>query len=344
MRKVYQIGPDKNLKGGIATVINDINQSSLIKENYEVINIPTIDKKKYICFFYSIIKIFKIEPNSILHFHVASNGSFIRKYILFKLSKKNCKKIFHLHGGGFIDFCNNSNRLIKLLIEDMLKKSNLIINVSDYMRDSLVTLYPDIQGKCIRIYNGINSNEKDTKFQSKEDWILFMGKLEEHKGIYDLIEILDLSADFIRESSWKVKIAGNGDIDQIKKIVNNKRINDFTEVIGWIQGENKRNILKKSKIFIIPSHVESFGIAAVEAMQLGNVILSSDAGALPEIIGSNNGYVINKKDYREYSKTIKKLIHNNSLLEKICKNNIDYARGFSTETMIESIIEQYELI
>ena len=115
-KKVYQIGPSTKLKGGISTVIYNLINSDILNQNYDLINIQSTGKNKLATFVNAIFKVRKIEKDSIIHFHVASNGSFIRKYILFKVSSNTSKKIIHIHGGGFINFYEKSNSIIKKCI------------------------------------------------------------------------------------------------------------------------------------------------------------------------------------------------------------------------------------
>lgn len=342
MRKVYQVGPSPELKGGIATVIKNINQSKSINKKYEIVNLETLGKGKFICFFLSCIKSLKISPDSILHFHVASNGSFVRKYIIFKLSNKKCKKIFHLHGGGFIQFYKNSNFFVKKCVKNMIYGSDLVINVSDYMKNELENEIYIPKDKSIRIYNGINYSGTKRTFENKENLMVFMGKIVKYKGIYDLLEIIDGIKDELRNEKWKVTIAGEGEIDKVNSILEEKNISDIVDVIGWVSGERKKELLEKSKIFIIPSHVESFGIVAIEAMEKGNFIISSDAGALPEIITNwENGYVVKNNNHKVYKETIIKLINNQSLLKNIYFNNINEAKKYSVDEMNSCFLRQY---
>ena len=343
MKKIYQIGPGKELKGGISTVIKNINKSDIIKKEYKIINIETIGKNKFSCFFLSLFKALKIEDGSILHFHVASNGSFIRKYIIFKISNKSCKKIFHLHGGGFIQFYRNSNGFVKKCIRDMINNSDLVINVSNYMKNELESEIDIDKGKSIKIYNGINYTGVEKTFEDKENIIVFMGKIVAYKGIYDLLEIIYKIKNELKEKKWKVKIAGEGEIDKVKSILKKRHLLDVVEVVGWVSGNRKKELLEESKIFIIPSHVESFGIVAIEAMEKGNAIIASDAGALPEIIkNKKNGYIIKNNNYNDYKNAILNLINSESLIKEMYLNNIEEAKKYSINEMNKNIIKQYK--
>lgn len=341
MKKVYQIGPKRTLKGGIATVINNINKSEVINKEYDIVNIETISEKGKVTFIKSIIDSFFIKKDSIIHFHVASKGSFFRKYIIFKVSPKKCKRIFHLHGGGFLNFYDNSNNKVKKMIKSMILKSDIIINVSDNMQNSLIDKFPQIKEKCVRIYNSIDYKGTNISFDEKENIILFMGKLIEHKGIYDLLDVILSVKEDIRKRGWIFKIAGNGEFEKVKKFIDDNSLNDIVDVLGWIGGEEKIKLLEKSKIFIMPSHVESFGISAIEAMEKGNLVIASDKGALPEIIKNNEqGYIIKEKG--DYAKVLLKVIDDESNLKIICKNNIVHSKLYSEEVIFDELLKTYK--
>lgn len=345
MKKVFQVGPDKSLKGGIATVIKNISDSKKINDNYEIEIIQTTSNKRLITFIKSIFKIRKACCNDIIHFHVASNGSFFRKYILYKISRKDVKKIFHLHGGGFIEFYKSSNKIIKYFIKDMLNGCDLIINVSNYMLEEVKKEFPLISSKLIKIYNGIDATNNSKKFVNKKNVILYFGKLIEYKGIYDFIEVLNNLNDFIREKRWNVIIAGNGEVERVKKLILDRRLDSIVSVIGWVTGKEKEEVLSKSKIVVIPSHVESFGIAAIEAMAYGNSIVATDAGALPEIIKNNiNGFVTRRGSIKGIANKIIKLIEDEKLIETIYYNNIVYCEEFTVDEMMNNLVKQYKLL
>lgn len=340
-KRVYQVGPSKSLRGGISTVIRDITNSDILNEKYEIVDIESVNKNKLKTFLKAILKVKNIKSDEIIHFHVASNGSFIRKFILFKIANKNTKKIMHIHGGGFVDYYKTSNAITKNCIEEMINNCDEIVTVSKYMADNLESKIPMIKGKVKVIYNGVNLKEIDINKLNKENIILFMGKVVDYKGAFDVVNITKDISKNLREKNFKVIMAGDGEIDKLKNIIKENDLEDLISVVGWIDGEEKERLLAKSKIFIMPSKIESFGISAVEAMNYGNVVVCSDKGGLPEIIKEENGFVVSDNSLETFSSILSELIYNNNLIEVISKSNIKYSRRFSVEDMSINIIYLY---
>lgn len=344
MKHLYIIGPAISLKGGISTVIKQIINSDAINEQFIIKDIATINKNKIISFITSIYKSIRIDLNSISHVHMASNGSFVRKSIIISVLGKRSKVIIHIHGGYFGEFYSNSNSLIKKVIRKTLNKAQTIICVSESMRNDILRIIPE--HKSIKVvYNSIKDNNKEINFNTKENIMVYMGKLIEYKGIYDFLRCLrDIKAD-INSLNWKVQIAGNGEYEKVKKLVEEYDLNDIVELLGWIDGDEKEKVLRRGKIFIMPSYIESFGIACVEAMSYGEAIICSNVGGLTEIVSDGeNGRIVNAGDEYELKNTIIKMINNPESILSYGKANINKAKYFSEFEMINNIVRIYDSI
>ena len=120
--------------------------------------------------------------------------------------------------------------------------------------------------------------EPKSEEQRTEDF-LFMGRLETyHKG-------LDLLADFwksyhVEFPASNLLIAGNGkDEEDIKTLFDGLPRVVF---LGRIEKTEKEEWLSKSKLFLMPSRYEGWGIVALEAMAYGTPVIGSDIDGLRE--------------------------------------------------------------
>ena len=122
---------------------------------------------------------------------------------------------------------------------------------------------------------------------------------------------------FLAKASWKVKNV-RGAIELAEKtnnkldVIGGHRLNfkmgfRFTldpriKFHGMIGGENKNNILSKSKGMIFPViwH-EPFGIAIIESMYFGCPVFGTPYGSLPEIVDDKSGVLSNKKNELIYA-------------------------------------------
>ena len=105
--------------------------------------------------------------------------------------------------------------------------------------------------------------------------------------------------------------------------------------------EQMEEILAVSDLFILPSEYESFGLAALEAMAAGSVVISSDAGGLGEInIHGKTGYTAAVGDVDSMSQHAITLLKDENLLKEFKHNAVAQAKLFD----IHHVIPVYETL
>lgn len=344
MKKVYIIGPSKELKGGIATVINQIVNNKDISQKYIIKDIATIKNNKINDYVRAIIKVNKIEYGSIVHINMASNGSFFRKALIIRMVKKRCKIVIHIHGGYFYNFYMNSSLIVRKYIKKTLESADKIICVSNYIKDNIEKII-DKSDKTILINNSIKLESIDINLNTKENILLFMGKLIEYKGIFDLLKVVKEIKEQLEMLNWKVYIAGEGNVKEVERIINKYNLEKIVYFIGWISGDKKLKVLQKTKILLMPSYIESFGISCVEAMKYGNAIICTNIGGLSEIVKQDiNGELFTPGDIEGFKRKIIRLITNDQLLAEYAYNNMEKCKEFAEEKMIKKINNIYDIL
>ncbi|MEO6729058.1 MAG: glycosyltransferase family 4 protein [Candidatus Dojkabacteria bacterium] len=100
------------------------------------------------------------------------------------------------------------------------------------------------------------------------------------------------------------------------------------------------NELKESNVFILPSIRESFGIVALEAMAMGNILIASDAkGPMEYIVDGVNGFII--KDKESLVEKIEYIYNNwNSMSDLINKGKLT-ASEYSEDKIGKLLLELY---
>lgn len=116
--------------------------------------------------------------------------------------------------------------------------------------------------------------------------LIFVGRLIIEKGVDLLIDSLALmAAQGIRPS---VTIVGDGKEDHaLKAQVNSLGLESQVRFVGEKSRDELVPLLNQHRVLVIPSRWEEpFGIVALEGLACGCAIVSSDAGGLPEAVGS----------------------------------------------------------
>lgn len=135
---------------------------------------------------------------------------------------------------------------------------------------------------------------KEKYLISTEDTIfLFVGQLIERKGIKELLSAFVIISDII--PSVTLLIAGKGRLGSwIEQFINeHPRIK--IKLLGYIQYYKLPEIYSLSDVLVLPSKEEVWGLVVNEALASGiPVIVSNVAGSSADLIGENNGEIINE--------------------------------------------------
>jgi glycosyltransferase involved in cell wall biosynthesis len=68
------------------------------------------------------------------------------------------------------------------------------------------------------------------------------------------------------------------------------------ELTGRVETERLVRLYRRATLVVVPSRYEGFGLPAAEAMACGAPVVATDAGALPEVVGTGGGGVLVPRD------------------------------------------------
>lgn len=127
----------------------------------------------------------------------------------------------------------------------------------------------------------------EKKEQYKSD-LLFVGRLTPEKNPMEFINIV---AE-VKKSIPQVRaiVVGNGELGgKCLKLIEKLKLEDNVKMVGF--QSNPYNYMNMTKVLVMPSKYEGFGLVALECMTFSKPVLGSRVGGLQEIITENCGYV-----------------------------------------------------
>ena len=194
------------------------------------------------------------------------------------------------------------------------KNVEKIIFISDYERKYFEELISHTKIKklknLITIKNGaIDRYAEFEAIEPSPHSLIYLGRLEEYKGIRELIAGFSQVAEKFPEA--KLHIYGTGPLsDYCQKHSSSQIIyHGFTD-------ESLRKIAE-SEIFILPSYIEGLSLSLIDATMLGKAIITTNIDGNPEVVeDQRNGLLIPAKDSDALAQAIEKLLSNPKLVEK----------------------------
>ncbi len=206
------------------------------------------------------------------------------------------------------------NKKLRLFVKYVFKKANLIIAVSEYIKEEILKINKKSQNKIIVLPNSIDI-DRYTKLPIRHlqpDKKITIGTLAIHskrKGIDLLLRAIKI----IEEKGQNVKllIAGKGSqTEELIKLSRELELKDI-EFLGRIEELEKANFYEKLDIFVLSSFSEGHPVTLLEAMCTGTCPIVSNIPSVSDTVIDNiNGKLFTIGNVNSLSEVILYLIEN----------------------------------
>jgi glycosyltransferase involved in cell wall biosynthesis len=194
--------------------------------------------------------------------------------------------IAHVHSTDFDRSGGKINPSIYAIEKQGFEQADKIIAVSNLIKKRLVTDYGISPSKITTVYNAINplkSNAPKVKRKYAEKVVTFLGRITIQKGPEYFLEVAKLLLQ--RMKNIRFVMAGNGDMmAKMVELSAKYGISNKFHFAGFLKGNEIRELLQLSDVFIMPSVSEPFGITPLEAMQAKVPVIISLQSGVSELI------------------------------------------------------------
>lgn len=165
---------------------------------------------------------------------------------------------------------------------------------------------------------------------------LFVGRINETKGIYDMLKVLKIIIK--KFPNFQLAIMGEGDAKtkkHFKKEIKRLDLENNVKFLGYRNGMEKYNIIKSAKSFwfLSVSKSESFGVALLEAVCSGIPSFAYDLPQFSRIYQSGEVDISPKGDHRAVAKKVIELFEKSNFCNEKGKLLVD---KFSWEKIAET--------
>lgn len=188
---------------------------------------------------------------------------------------------------------------------------------------------------CI-IPNYIDSSlpVKHKNIKEHIEQVLFVGHIKKTKGVMEILEVAKTNPDI------KFVLAGPLTDDFNQEEILLKAAGNL-ELTGSVSGEEIKEYLDRSDVFLFPSYTEGFSLALLEAMARGLPIISTDVGANKDMIETEGGILVGIQNSKEIEIALSKMRDQN-IRATMSRWNIDKVNQcYTIDNVIENIREIY---
>lgn len=275
----------------------------------------------------------------IAHINLAWRGSTWRKIVYIRTAHLfGVKTVLHLHGSGYDRFYASVSPRKQAAIRKAFERADRVVVLSDYWRRFVVDTLGTDPKKVAEIANGVaplaRSSPRIAKPADAPVTILFLGEVGIRKGVPTLIEAA--ARPELAGLSWRMIIAGNGDLPAYEADARRLGIADRVTFPGWQDEASVARLLEEADVLVLPSEAENQPISILNAMSAALPVVASDVGAIPEMVeDGRSGLLVSPRDPVALATALAELIKNPSERERMGKRGeeIFHARFRLDETL-----------
>lgn len=282
----------------------------------------------------------------LLHVHYAiphASAAYMAKQIIKQKIDRNVPVITTLHGTDIT--LVGRDKTYEPVVTFSLNESDAITAVSQNLKDETYKNFP-ITKDIEVIYNFVDVSRFDKKpfdafkkviAPNGEKILLHASNFRKVKRIDDVIKVF---AAVRAQMPAKLLMVGDGpERHSAEELTRELGVAEDVRFVG--KQDQMEEIMAVSDLFLLPSDYESFGLSALEAMAARAVVISTNAGGLPEVnIHGVTGFMANVGDVAAMSNFAVSILQNDEQLQAMKEAAYKHACSFD----ISNIVPVYEAL
>ena len=222
----------------------------------------------------------------------------------------------------------------------MYSRYTHVICISEATQQSMLEVAGKSTPKTTVICNGINVRKyhdavpaSDLKKEGKI--ITMVGRWSYQKDQATIIRAIAKLPD-----TYKLWLVGYGEMEEsLRKLANELCVNDRVLFLGL--RNDVHNVLKASDVVAQSSHIEGFGLAAVEGMAAGKPVIASDVKGLAQVV-KDAGVLFPHEDADRLAQEIECICEDEVLYSELVKRGYKRAAQYDISTKAEGYMNVYK--
>jgi len=347
--RVMQFGPSLDVRGGISSVEQLI--CDYLTPYVSMRHVATMEDGSAIAkasVFARAVQTLRrtlesLDP-TIIHIHIASRGSTLRKVILAEMvARAGRPLVMHAHGSEFDLFHRKLPAAVRRNVNRTLQRANVFITLSSQWRDFYVEECEISPSQIVVLPNPVRvPTELVDRAGRTRVQFLHLGRLGERKGSYDLVNAFAGLPESLRNRA-RLVLAGDGDVEGVRKLA--QPVAQNVEVRSWIDVPERDRLLRESDVFALPSRAEGVPMALLEAMANGLPSITSPVGGIPDVFRNNfDGLMVAPGNVEQIRAAMARFISDDTARLTAGRNARERAHAFDVHVYARRLADIYQRI
>jgi D-inositol-3-phosphate glycosyltransferase len=187
---------------------------------------------------------------------------------------------------------------------------------------------------------------------AEDRMILFVGRIEALKGIDTLLRAITILRAGCPDAPclYLVIIGGdpddpdreNAELERLKQMRTALGIEDVVTFLGAKDQDTLQYYYSAAEVVVMPSHYESFGMVALEAMACGTPVIASEVGGLAFLVrDGETGYHVESQNAQALAGKLSLLMDDPELRRRLGRQAVDYAQHYAWPRIADRLLDLF---
>jgi glycosyltransferase involved in cell wall biosynthesis len=236
-----------------------------------------------------------------------------------------------------------------LMYDFLLKKLDAIITLSETSKSRLVQYGLSAERIKVIYHYEVETRtngKKPPAMQFQPPTLLFVGWLNELRGLHVLIEAMSHIVDKVPDS--RLIVVGSEEdtpyVAKIKAMIQDLGLRESVQILGKRENEEVIQLIARSDVVVVPLQwPNEFGpLILVEAMSLAKPVIASRIGGTPEFVEDGfNGFLVAHDRPGEFADKVTRLLKDRDLARSMGENARKSVESLYNENPTRRIVELY---
>jgi glycosyltransferase involved in cell wall biosynthesis len=235
-----------------------------------------------------------------------------------------------------------------------------VVAVSESTKEDLINIFNLPDSKISVIYNALDERSAHDhtpeerrqvleRYQMKDPFILYSGKIRPHKNVHRLIEAfavlkMELSDD-PRYQNLKLIIIGDelSKHQYLRLTVVRSGMQQDVRFFGFVAHPILRVFYQSAVLFAFPSLYEGFGLPPLEAMAHHTPVIASNTSSMPEVL-EDAAVLVNPENVFDIARGMKLILSDDEVRQRLIQRGVEQVRKFSWRDAAEKVVKTYRRV
>lgn len=246
------------------------------------------------------------------------------------------------------EFCTADTLEFPDLVRRSVRSGAWIHTVSDFVASEIVEMLGVDPERVVTVHNGVVSvpevdPAEGRRIAGTDRYLLALGTIEPRKDLPTLVRAFDAIAD--TDADLRLVVAGprGWGSEDFDEAVRSCAARDRIVETGWVGDEERAALLRGALLLAYPSIYEGFGLPPLEAMSVGTPVVTTDAGAIPEVVG-DAALLVAPRDTDALAGAMSSVLEDPDLSARLRSDGPARAALFSWDSTAAGLAELYHRV